>query len=61
MPIMIASPIVGAVFGDVFDKKNPEISESLQRVAKDFFDLFSKIINAIKHELELGEWNEAFS
>ena len=55
VPIMIATPVVGSVTGEIFDKKYPEVSESLQQIAKDFFELFAQIVNAIKDEFEFGE------
>ena len=60
-PLMIASPIVGAVGGEILDNKFPQVSESFQAIAKDFFDLFSQIINAIKNDFEHSEHSPAFS
>jgi hypothetical protein len=61
VPAMILSPIVGSVAGEIFDKKYPEISESLQQIAKDFFELFAQIINSIKDELDFEDFSEAFA
>lgn len=61
VPAMILSPIVGSVVGDIFDKKYPEVSESLQQIAKDFFEFFAQIINSIKDELDFGDFSEAFA
>jgi hypothetical protein len=60
LPIMIASPFVGCVAGELLDKKYPEVSESLQQIAKDFFELFAQIMNSIKDELDSGGFSEAF-
>ncbi|HEY9879456.1 MAG TPA: hypothetical protein V6D29_13455, partial [Leptolyngbyaceae cyanobacterium] len=61
MPAMVAAPLVGVIAGELFDQKYPQISDSLQKVAKDFFELFSGIINSIQDELDFNEANQAFS
>ena len=61
MPVVIASPAVGAVAGDILDRKFPQVSESCQKIAKEYFELFSQIINAVKSELESNEFSPAFS
>lgn len=61
MPVLIASPVAGVVAGEILDTKFPQISESCQRVAKEYFELFSQIINAVKDELNSNECNSAFS
>lgn len=61
VPVMILSPIVGTVVGEIFDKKYPEVSESLQQIAKDFFEFFAQIINSIKDELDFGDFGETFA
>lgn len=52
VPLMAVLPVVGAVAGEIVDKKYPEISESLHKVATDFFELFSQIIDSIKNEFD---------
>jgi hypothetical protein len=61
VPIMIATPVVGGVAGEIFDKKYPEVSESLQQIAKDFFEFFAQLLNAIKDEFEFGESKQIFT
>jgi hypothetical protein len=60
-PFMLIAPIAGAVAGETFDKKYPEISESLEQVTKDFFGLLSQIINSIKDDFNFVEANQAFT
>lgn len=60
VPLMVAAPIAGVVFGEMSDKKYPEISESLKQVAKDFFNFFSQIINSIKDEFDFSDYSQAF-
>lgn len=61
VPAMILSPVVGCVAGEVFDKSYQEVNESLQRVAKDFFELFSQILNSIWNEINFDNLKESFS
>lgn len=61
IPFMAIAPIAGAVTGEFFDRKFPEVSESLEQVIKDFFALFSQIINSIKDEIDFSETNQAFT
>jgi len=61
VPAMVLSPIVGSVAGEIFDKKYPAVSESLQQIAKDFFKLFAQIINSIKNELNFEDFKEGFA
>ena len=60
-PFMMAAPVVGAVAGEIFDSKFPAVSKSLQKVAKDFFELLGEIINAIKNELDFSDSEQAFA
>lgn len=61
IPFMIAAPIVGAVSGDMTDKKYPQVSESVRDMALDFFQTFSQIVSAIKAELVGTEESPAFA
>ncbi|ELS03608.1 hypothetical protein Xen7305DRAFT_00033320 [Xenococcus sp. PCC 7305] len=60
VPLMFAAPIAGVVFGEMSDKKYPEISESLKQVVKDFFNFFSQIINSIKDEFDFSDYSQVF-
>lgn len=59
-PAMILSPVVGCVAGETFDKKYPEVRESLQQIAKDFFEFFAETINSIRDEIDFSDFNESF-
>ena len=61
VPAMILSPVVGCVAGEIFDKKYPEVSESLQKIARDFFDLFAQIMNSIRDEIDFTDFKESFA
>ena len=61
MPLMAISPIAGAVVGEIIDSKFPAVSESLQVVAKDFFYLFSQIIDTIRGELKSTNYSQGFA
>ena len=61
VPLMAISPLAGAIGGEVMDSKYPEVSESLKKTAKDFFELFSRIMNAIKDELRFDGSNFSFA
>jgi len=61
VPAMILSPVVGCVAGEIFDKKYPEVSESLQKIARDFFELFAQIMNSIRDEIDFTNFKESFA
>lgn len=61
MPIMVMFPAAGAVGGEILDRKLPQISESCQKMAEEYFKLLNQIIDAIKDELESNERSPAFS
>jgi len=61
VPAMILSPLVGCVAGEIFDKKYPEVSESLQKIARDFFDFFAQIMNSIRDEIDFTDFKESFA
>ena len=61
VPLMLASPIAGGVAGEIFDKKYPEVSESLQKIARDFFDFFAQIMNSIRDEIEFTDFKASFA
>ena len=61
VPAMILSPVVGCVAGEIFDKKYPEVSESLQVIARDFFDFFAQIMNSIRDEIEFTDFKASFA
>lgn len=61
VPLMLASPIAGGVAGEIFDKKYPEVSESLQKIARDFFDFFAQIMNSIRDEIGFADFKESFA
>jgi len=61
VPAMILSPVVGCVAGEIFDKKYPEVSESLQEIARDFFELFAQIMNSIRDEIDFTDFKESFA
>jgi hypothetical protein len=61
VPAMILSPVVGCVAGEIFDKKYPEVSESLQKIARDFFDFFAQIMNSIRDEIDFTDFKESFA
>jgi hypothetical protein len=61
MPIRLLAPVAGIVAGEISDTKYPEVSESLQQIAKDFFEFFAQLINAIKNELGFDEPDQVFA
>lgn len=61
VPIMVVAPIIGVTAGEIFDKKYPEVSESLRQASKDFFHFFSQIINSIKNEFDFSNINQKFA
>jgi hypothetical protein len=61
VPAMILSPVVGCVAGEIFDEKYPEVSESLQKIARDFFELFAQIMKSIRDEIDFTDFKESFA
>ncbi len=61
MPLVALAPLVGIVTGEIFDKKYPEVSESIQCVARDFFEFFTQLIDSIRDEIYFDESSPAFA
>ena len=61
LPFIIGTPVATTVVGEILDQKFPVISQSLQQIARDYFELFSKIINALKDTLKFNETAPAFA
>jgi hypothetical protein len=61
VPAMILSPVVGCVAGEIFDNKYPEVSESLQKIAQDFFDFFAQMMNSLRDEIDFTDFKESFT
>jgi hypothetical protein len=61
LPFMVAAPVAGGVGGEILDRKFPQVGESIQQVARDFFEVFASILDRIKDEIDFSDLNEAWT